>query len=80
MQVSVGRVNWLAPTGMTGLHPIASIGPVSVGPGQFEGSWAHLPEVRVSLDPLKSLLRRKVVLKLNAPGAEVSIDVLSPLM
>ena len=47
---------------------------MSVGPGAFEGSWAHLPEVRVSLDPLKSLLRRKVVLKLNAPGAEVSND------
>ncbi len=64
-------MNWLAPTGVTGLHPIASLGPVSVGPGATEGSWAHLPEVRVSLDPIKSLVQRKVVLKLHAPGAEV---------
>ncbi|KAL0030424.1 hypothetical protein WJX79_003924 [Trebouxia sp. C0005] len=72
-EVTVGQVNWLAPTGVTGLHPIASLGPVSVGPGATEGSWAHLPEVRVSLDPLKSLVQRKVVLKLHAPGAEVDL-------
>ena len=69
--MTVGQVNWLAPTGVTGLHPIASLGPVSVGPGATEGSWAHLPEVRVSLDPIKSLVQRKVVLNLHAPGAEV---------
>ena len=67
----VGQVNWLAPTGVVGLHPAASFGPVSVGPGATEGSWAHLPEVRVSVDPLKSILQQKVVLKLNVPGAEV---------
>ena len=72
-QVTVGQVNWVAPTGVTGLHPIASLGPVSVGPGTTEGSWAHLPEVRVSLDPLKSLVQRQVVLKLHAPGAEVRV-------
>ncbi|KAL0047976.1 hypothetical protein WJX82_004829 [Trebouxia sp. C0006] len=72
-EVTVGQVNWLAPTGVTGLHPIASLGPVSVGPGATEGSWAHLPEVRVSLDPIKSLVQRKVVLKLHAPGAEVDL-------
>ncbi len=71
LQVTVGQVNWLAPTGVTGLHPIASLGPVTVGPGVTEGSWAHLPEVRVSLNPIQSLVQRKVVLKLNAPGAEV---------
>ena len=70
-QVTVGQVNWLAPTGVLGLHPIASLGPVSVGPGSTEASWAHLPEVRVSIDPLKTLAQRKVVLKVQAPGAEV---------
>lgn len=70
-QVTVGQVNWLAPTGVTGLHPIASLGPVSVGPGADEGSWAHLPEIRVSIDLVKSLVQRKMVLKIRAPGAEV---------
>lgn len=70
-QVTVGQVNWLAPTGVIGLHPIASFGPVSVGPGATEGSCAHLPEIRVSIDPLKSILQQKMVLKLTVPGAEV---------
>lgn len=70
-QVTVGQVNWLALTGVTGLHPIASLGPVSVGPGADEGSWAHLPEIRVSIDLVKSLVQRKMVLKIRAPGAEV---------
>lgn len=67
----MGQVNWLAPTGVTGLHPVASLGPVSVGPGAAEGSWAHLPEIRISIDPVKSLAQRKLVLKLHSPGAEV---------
>ena len=71
----MGQVNWLAPTGVTGLHPIASLGPVSVGPGAAEGSWAHLPEIRISVDLVKSLAQRKMVLKLHSPGAEVLIVI-----
>lgn len=67
----MGQVNWLAPTGVTGLHPVASLGPVSIGPGAAEGSWAHLPEIRISIDAVKSLAQRKMVLKLHSPGAEV---------
>lgn len=67
----MGQVNWLAPTGVTGLHPVASLGPVSIGPAAAEGSWAHLPEIRISIDPVKSLAQRKMVLKLHSPGAEV---------
>lgn len=67
----MGKVNWLVPTGVMGVHPIVSVGPVSLGPGEAEGSWAYLPEVRVSMDPVKSLLQHKLVLHLHAPAAEV---------
>ena len=73
----MGKVNWLAPTGVTGMHPIVSMGPVSLGPGQAEGSWAYLPEVRVSVNPVKSMIQHKLVLNLHAPAAEVS-SVLAP--
>ena len=73
----MGRVNWLAPTGLTGIHPFVSMGPVSLGPGQAEGSWAYLPEVRVSVNPVKSMIQHKLVLNLHAPAAEVSF-VLCP--
>ena len=72
MKVGVGKVNWLAPTGVTGVHPLVSVGPVSLGPSEVEGSWAYLPEVRVSMDPVKSLIQHKLVLNVHAPAAEVS--------
>ena len=71
LQVCLGKVRWLAPTGLMGLTPVASIGPVEVGPSSLEGSSAVLPEVLVRLDPLQSLLKRKLMLQLQADKAQV---------
>ena len=70
-QVALGTVRWIAPTGLVGLTPLASIGPVSVGPGTSEGSTAILPEVLIRLDPLQSLVHRRLMLQLHADKAEV---------
>ena len=64
-------MKWLAPSGVLGLHPLAAIGPVSVGPGPIEHSSALLPDVRISMDPVQSLVQRQVVLKIHIPAAQV---------
>ncbi len=45
-QVGVGRVQWVAPSGLVGLGPLAALGPVELGPGAAEGSSLHLPQAR----------------------------------
>lgn len=71
--VEVGRVLWLAPTGLLGLHPIGSVGPISVGPGPVERSSATLDRVAVGVNPLQSILRQRIVLTVKATGAEVHL-------
>lgn len=71
--VSLGRVRWLAPTGITGLHPLGCVGPVDVGAGPVEGSYATLDAVMLGVDPLRSLLRGRIVLTVKATGAEVHL-------
>eukprot|EP00891_Asterochloris_glomerata_P005156 jgi/Astpho2/5156/Aster-x0241 len=70
-EVDVGRVKWVAPSGVLGLHPLAAIGPVRVGPGPIEHSSALLPNVRISMDPVQSLVQRQVVLKIHIPAAQL---------
>ena len=70
-QVTLGKVHWIAPTGIAGLTPIASLGPVEVGPSPLESSSAVLPEVLVRLDPLQSLIHRKLMLQLQADRSKV---------
>lgn len=67
----MGRVKWVAPSGVLGLHPLAAIGPVRVGPGPIEHSSALLPNVQISMDPVQSLVQRQVVLKIHIPAAQV---------
>ena len=71
--VEVGRVLWLAPTGLIGLHPFGSVGPISVGPGPVEGSSATLDRVTIGVNALQSILRRRIVLTVKATGAEVHL-------
>jgi uncharacterized membrane protein YgcG len=71
--VEVGRVRWVAPTGVVGLTPLASFGPVSVGPGPAEHSSATIERVALSVDPLRSLARGRIVLALRASGGEVHL-------
>lgn len=71
----MGRVRWIAPTGLTGLTPLASVGPVAMGPSAsgLERTSAVAPEVVVSIDALQSLLQQKVVLSLQAMGTQASL-------
>ena len=54
-----------------GFGPLASVGPVSLGPGAAEKSSLEIPRVVVCVDPLQSLLQRKLILHLLADQAQV---------
>ena len=71
--VSLGRVRWLSPLGLTGLAPLASVGPVAVGPGAGERSSAVADEVLLSLDAARSLAQLRLVLTVR--GVRASVDV-----
>jgi len=71
--VHIGRVYWVAPTGVTGLHPLASVGPISVGAGPVEGSNATLERVSLGFSPIQSIFRGRLVLTVKVGGAEVHL-------
>ena len=71
MQVGLGRVKWVAPSGLVGLGPLAAVGPVDLGPGPAERSSAALQELIVRVDPVQSLVQGKLVLQLHADAAKV---------
>ncbi len=62
----MSRVKWVMPLGVTGVTPLAAVGPVSVGPSHSgaERSSIEAPHVTVFVDALQSLLQRKAVLRL----------------
>ncbi len=72
LQVEVERVKWLAPPGLAGFMPLASVGPVSVGPGPVERSSVRAEEVLVGIDPLRSAVQRELVLTFTAKKPEAS--------
>ena len=61
----------MAPTGLLGLTPLASLADFRVGPGSLEQSSVVLPEVLMALSPVQSVLQRRLVLQLHAPKAQV---------
>jgi len=73
----LGRVRWLLPTGLTGLTPLATLGPCSLGPCRagagVERSSCELQGASLYLHPLASLARGRPVLRaaLWAPTAHV---------
>lgn len=69
--MGLGRVKWVAPSGLVGFGPLAAVGPVELGPGPAERSSAELQEVIVCVDPLQSLVQGKLVLHLHADTAKV---------
>jgi hypothetical protein len=79
VQVSVGRVRWIAPTGLVGLTPLAAVGPVELGPSAsgLERTSVTAPEVVVSVNALQSALQRKVVLSLQAVGTQVGACIMT---
>ena len=70
-ELNMGSVRWLAPSGLTGLTPLASVGPVSVGPGSLERSSVRVARVELGLDVGQSLSQRRVVLTARAKEAEL---------
>jgi uncharacterized membrane protein YgcG len=71
--VRIGGVKWIAPTGILGFHPLLSVGPVHVGAGHVERSFTTVDEIKLRVDPLQSIARGRVVLALQAAGAEVHL-------
>lgn len=71
VQVGLGKVRWVAPSGLVGFGPLASVGPVSLGPGAAEKSSLEIPRMVVCVDPLQSLLQRKLIVQLHADQAQV---------
>ena len=61
----------MAPSGLVGFGPLASMGPVSLGPGAAEKSSLEIPRVVVCVDPLQSLLQQKLIMQLHADQAQV---------
>lgn len=72
VKVELGSVKWVAPTGLIGISPLASVGPLTLGPSTREGSSAFVPQVLLRLDPVQSLIQGKVILQFHAGQAEVS--------
>lgn len=70
-KVEIGKVKWIAPTGLTGMTPLAAIGPVMLGPSAREFSSASVPHVVIMLDPIQTVLQRKVILRVQANQAQV---------
>lgn len=64
-------MRWVAPSGLVGFGPLASVGPVSLGPGAAEKSSLEIPRVVVCVDPLQSLLQQKLIMQLHADQAQV---------
>ena len=71
VQVGLGKVRWVAPSGLLGFGPLASVGPVSLGPGAAEKSSLEIPCMVVCVDPVQSLLQRKLIVQLHADQAQV---------
>ena len=67
-EVEIDRVKWLAPTGILGFHPIARVGTLALGPGEVEKSHVCLQTVDVKFDPLRSILRGRLLLALQSHG------------
>lgn len=76
LQVGLGKVRWVAPSGVLGFGPLASVGPVSLGPGAAEKSSLEILRVIVCVDPLQSLLQQKLILQLHADQAQVLFSAL----
>ena len=51
-EVRVQKIDWIAPTGVTGLHPLGRIRGVSVGSGATEKSSGEIETVDVCFNPL----------------------------
>ena len=72
-EVRVQKIDWIAPTGMTGLHPLGRIRGVSVGSGAQEKSSGEIETVDVCVNPLKSIFHARLMLGAVCEGAELHV-------
>eukprot|EP00210_Caulerpa_lentillifera_P007372 g7046.t1 len=72
-EVSLGKVNWVLPTGVIGMSPLMSVGPIDVGPGTAEQSQVFVPELRLGLDFIRSAFQRQIVLKVHCNETELRV-------
>ena len=72
-EVRVQKIDWIAPTGVTGLHPLGRIRGVSVGGGANEKSSGEIEIVDVCVNPLKSILHARLMLGVVCDGAELHV-------
>lgn len=72
-EVRVQKIDWIAPTGVTGLHPLGRIRGVSVGSGATEKSSGEIETVDVCFNPLKSILHARLMLGAVCEGAELHV-------
>ena len=69
----IKKVKWIAPSGILGLHPVARIQGVSVGPGDVEKSHATVDTVDLHLNPLKSMFYGRLMLAAKCDGVDVHL-------
>lgn len=72
-EVHIKKIDWIAPTGVVGLHPLGRIRGVSVGSGAMEKSQGEVETVFVCVNPLKSLLHARLMLGVVCEGAELHV-------
>ena len=72
-EVKIQKIDWIAPTGVTGLHPVGRIRGVSVGSGTTERSNGEIDTVDVCINPLKSILHARLMMGAVCEGAELHV-------
>jgi len=71
--VRIDKIDWVAPTGITGLHPLGRIRGVRVGPSKTERSEAEVGTVDVVVKPLHSVFHARLMLGAVCDDAEVHV-------
>ena len=69
----IDKIDWVAPTGITGLHPLGRIRGVRVGPSKTERSAAEVGTVDVVVKPLHSVFHARLMLGAVCDDAEVHV-------
>lgn len=68
-EIIIERVNWLAPSGLLGVHPIANVGPIQIGPGSVEQSYGSIESLDIRFSPLRSIFSGRFLFSVKSQGA-----------
>lgn len=72
-EIIIERVNWLAPSGLLGVHPIANVGPVQIGPGPVEQSHGRVESLDIRFNPLRSIFSGRFYFSVKSQGASLHL-------